>query len=306
MTPHIPVLLHEVLQNLQLTEIDIVLDGTLGFGGHSFEILKKIPQGILIGIDQDPQAIRFCQDRFGRTLNPPLPSLPQPTVYFEHIRFDQFESVLEKNHISKLSKVLLDLGMSSYQLDSSDRGFSFQKQEPLDMRMNPNSSMTAATILNAYSPDELTKVFRLYGEIYKPDRFIEQILQFRAVKPFMNNPDLVFCIKKGFYFRNKRSLFMRTCAQVFQALRIEVNSELTALKSFLEHILPWMADDGRIAIISFHSLEDRMIKEFGKKHDDILKPVQKKVIHPSQNEIRRNSRARSAKLRVYRVVRDLP
>lgn len=289
--PHIPVLLNETLACLDIQPDDIVMDGTIGFGGHSAEILTKLgPNGRLIGVDQDPSAIEYCQNRFSSN----------PQVVLEYQRFDQLDQIMDKYQISAFNKVLLDIGMSSYQLDLAHRGFSFQKLEDLlDMRMNSQNPLTAAEILNTYSGEELFQIFRDYGELYHPEKLVEYIMTTRNQKPLATVSDLMTCVKKGFFFRNNRNLYMKISAQVFQSLRIAVNSELDVLHSFLEKIVAKLAPNGRLVIISFHSLEDRMIKEFGKKNDTTLQNLTPKVIQAPQSEIKKNIRAKPAKLRAY-------
>lgn len=268
-SPHIPVLLNETIDILDIRKTDIVLDGTIGFGGHSSQILAKLSSGKLIGLDQDPNAIAFCKKSY-------------KNIVLENINFADFAKVLAKHKIKKLDKVLLDLGMSSYQLDSDDRGFSFQGSQPLDMRMNVNNELTGAKILNSYSAEQLIELFKTYGELYRPEKFVSKILEQR---PYQTTDELVQTIKKGFFFRNKRHVFMRTCSQVFQALRIEVNQELIVLNKFLDTILDYLNPEARIAIITFHSLEDRIIKNFGKANKFKLKKLTTKVIKPTQTEI---------------------
>jgi len=295
---HNPVLLTETLTHLDIQPTDIVIDATLGYGGHTSAILPQLTHGHLIGIDQDPTAIAYCQDRFKTT--------PSLTIY--HDNFENISSIFQKflsqhqgllqNDPNNPTKILADLGLSSVHLDRSGRGFSFQKSEPLDMRMNTTTPMTAAHFLNTASAEDLDHALKNYGELYRTEKVIDYILTTRPTHPFALTDDLVLAIKKGFFFRNSRSLYMRTCAQVFQAIRMAVNDEVGVLTRFLENASTLLAPQGRIALITFHSIEDRIVKQFFASHPQ-FEMATKKVIKPNQAEIRQNSRSRSAKLRVY-------
>jgi 16S rRNA (cytosine1402-N4)-methyltransferase len=289
---HIPVLVEEVIQNLELKNDDVVLDGTIGFGGHAEYILKKIPQGKYIGIDQDHEAITYCQKKFEEKEN----------IWLFNIRYDDFEIALDNLKVKKIDKVLLDLGMSSYQLDQAQRGFSFQKEEPLLLQMNLNNELSAKEVLNTYTTEDLIHIFTEYGEIFRPEKFVEKIVALRQDKPFETTSDLLFAIKKGFYFHNKRFLYIKTASQVFQALRIEVNQEYLALNNFLKKILEKMSKNGRIAIITFNSIEDKIIKKFGNDKQDLVRQVNKKVLKAGKYELRRNLRAKPAKLRIFEKI----
>ncbi len=276
-SPHIPILVAEIIDLLDIQPDDTVLDGTIGFGGHSGAILKKLKSPTqLTGLDQDPSAIEFCKKKF-------------PKIKLLH---QNFSNIPKK----KYSKILLDLGMSSFHIDLSGRGFSFQKDEPLDMRMNTNAETTAADILNTYSKGDLGQVFLEFGEIYRPEKLVENIVKRR---PLATTEDLKSAIKSSFYFRDNRAVMMRMYAQIFQALRIEVNQELAVLQTFLETVGSHLKKGGRVAILTFHSLEDRLIKNFVRDHKDTFRKINKNVIQATQTEIRANSRAKSAKLRVF-------
>ena len=289
-SPHIPVLYQACMEHLDIEPDDIVLDGTLGFGGHSQGILDQLgPQGRLIGLDQDPYAIQFCQSRFSN----------YPQTHLVQLNFSQFSKALANENVRFINKGLLDLGMSSYHLDSSERGFSFLKSEPLDMRMNPKNPLSATMILSDYSEESLTQMFQTYGDLYRCQKLVSNIIYFRKQHALETTDDLIQIIKKSFFFKNRRSLYMKTCSQVFQALRIEVNQEFDHLSSFLNQVLDFLAPKGRIAIISFHSSEDRLVKHFIKGHKSLIKPCYKGVLTASQTEIKQNSRSKSAKLRVF-------
>ena len=285
---HQPVLLKETIESLAISPGDTVVDATMGYGGHSQKILDTLDNtGQLIGIDQDLTAIRHCTEKFKDADN----------ITIIHGNFSEIDTLIP-DHQKPIHKVMADLGMSSVHLDRSERGFSFQKTEPLDMRMNELTKKTAADLLNHASAESLITIFKEYGELFKPDRFVEVIISTRKAHPFVTTDDLVASIKKGFFFKNSRSLYMRTCAQVFQALRMEVNNEVGVLTSFLQKAGNLLPPGGRIAIITFHSIEDRIVKTHFATQSN-FDMATKKVIKPNQAEIRHNSRSRSAKLRTY-------
>ena len=290
---HTPVLLEEVLHYLDIQEEDYVMDGTIGFGGHSQEISKRLSAaGKLIGFDQDQVAYTYAKEKFQH----------QPNIMVVNENFSHFKEALTRLGINHLTKILLDLGMSSYHIDESLRGFSYLKNETLDMRMDPkNNKLTAAIVLNTYPKADLEKIFTDYGEIFKPFHLIENIVEKRKTAPFSMTEDLITIIKKSFYFHNKRFLYLKTLSQVFQALRIEVNQELVVLDNFLEQLLTYLPAKSRVAVITFHSLEDRIVKKFCLKNALALKIIAKKAIKPKQKEINLNKRAKSAKLRVFEI-----
>lgn len=292
-TPHLSVLLPEIVALLAMSPGDILLDGTLGFAGHSEALLSSVDgQAHLIGLDRDPDALAFSKDRLAAF----------PTVTLSHSTYADFPKVLAKLGITQVQKVLLDLGISSWQIDQGHRGFSFQHDGPLDMRMDQTTGQTAADLLRTASEAELLKIFQTYGELYNAQKLARMIYETRRERPILTINDLTYLIKKSFYFKNQRSLMMKTFAQVFQALRIVINNELGQLETFLETIPDWVAPGGRIAIISFHSLEDRLVKQFYKAHKDQFTRVGKAVISPTYAQAKDNPRARSAKLRVLEKI----
>ncbi len=292
---HISVLLPQVVTGLDPKPGDIILDGTLGFGGHAEAILGQMAgQGRYLGIDQDTEALTSSQAR--------LQAFSQ--VSFHHHTFSEFAQVLQELGLSAVDKILLDLGVSSWQIDQASRGFSFQKDGPLDMRMDSTASQiaTAADVINTASKDALITIFETYGELPQAYKLADTLCAWRQTKPFETTEDLTFAIKKSYYFNNNRSKMMKAFAQVFQALRIEVNQELAQLTRFLETFPDHLAVGGRIAIITFHSLEDRMVKHFFKARPEQFKPVGKKVIQPTYADTVENPRCRSAKLRVLEKI----
>ncbi len=284
--PHIPVLLTETLLYLDPQPGDTVVDATIGYGGHAAAILPHLPAGRYVGFDMDPVAIAHCQ----KMLQDPRVTLIQGTT-------SEIAAELYKLGISQVQKILVDLGMSSVQLDDPARGFSFQREGSLDMRMNTNDDQSAADMLNTAPEETLTEIFEIYGEIRRPQRLVENILSKRRITPIRTTTDLVSLIKKSFYFRNQRRLYIRTCVQVFQALRIATNNEITHLEALLKDIEMVLAPGGRVVFLTFHSLEDRTIKHWLKAHKRTFKALHSGVVKASQAEIKQNSRAHSARLR---------
>ncbi len=290
---HIPVLLNEVLADLNPLSGQVFIDGTLGFGGHAEKIISKIgPTGTYLGIDQDPAAIAHCQEW-----------LPSPPFQSAHGNFETIAEIATKVGLSQVDGILADLGISSYQLDHPERGFSFQGDTALDMRMNSTAKLTAAKFLKTASEEELQLALNRYTDLRKTERFVANIVSMRKASTILRTPDLVTLIKKSFYFHDSRGRFINTCQQVFQALRMTVNRELDVLAPFVESAIHLLRPGGRLAIITFHSIEDREIKRLFEQKSDVVKLVRKKVVKPGQSEIRFNRRAKSAKMR---VVEKLP
>ena len=292
---HIPVLLHESVEGLNIQPNGIYVDVTFGGGGHSREILKRLEGGKLIVFDQDADAYE----------NRPL----DDRLIFVRHNFRYLKNFLQYIGIEKVDGILGDLGVSSHHFDTAERGFSFRFDGKLDMRMNYHSGITAADVLNTYSENDLMKLFRLYGEVDSPSKMVREIVAVRSVKPFENIEDLRVVGSKFVPSREQS----KHLAKVFQALRIEVNAEMAALTEMLHQCSDVVKVGGRISIISYHSLEDRLVKNFiksgncedGEVERDFygnaiapFKAVNRKLILPSDNEIEVNSRARSAKLRI--------
>lgn len=302
---HVSVLLNECLEALDIKEDGIYVDCTLGGAGHSSEILKRLNnEGTLVGIDQDTDALKAAKDRLKDYNN----------VRYVHNNFYNIASILEELDIPKVDGILMDLGVSSYQLDEAERGFSYMKDAPLDMRMNKDNDFSAYDVVNGYSEEELHRIIKDYGE----ERFAKRIANFivsrRQQKPIETTLELVDIIKAAIPAKARRD-GPHPAKRTFQAIRIEVNSELTILNKAIEDGVNKLNKGGRMAIITFHSLEDRIVKlkfreladpctcpkEFpicvcGKK--PLVKLVSRKAIEPSKEEIDNNPRSRSAKLRV--------
>lgn len=284
---HKPVLLKEVCDHLDIQPSDVLLDGTLGFGGHSSVLTKNIDNtGCFIGVDQDPDALKHCKSLFSDTHHNLI-----------HHNFSEVDTYLPKLNISRITKCVIDLGVSSYQLDTPERGFSHRFDSPLDMRMNTTQPKTAQEILNTYSAKTLSDIFYYYGECRHNKKLVNAILDKRKEKPIKTTEELKTLIKKSYFFHNKRSLYLKQCAQIFQALRMEVNQELEHIKTFLNAIEPFCDPSIILCIITFHSIEDRLVKNMI-NNSKTLQLNPRSVIKPSKEEKETNPRSRSSKLRV--------
>ena len=306
---HITVLLHEAVNGLALKENGIYIDGTFGRGGHSRLILSKLsPNGRLIGVDRDPIAIAEAQ------------KIQDPRFQIEHNSFSHIPEICEKlNLVGKIDGILLDLGVSSPQLDEAERGFSFMKDGPLDMRMDTTQGLSAAEWLKQVSVEDLTWVLKTFGEERFAKRIATAIVDYNksaaknGTEFLSRTSQLAELISQAVPFKDKHK---HPATRSFQAIRIFINSELDELESVLNSALDMLAPEGRLSIISFHSLEDRMVKHFMKKQskgedipkglplrEDQIQRNQKlkligKAIQPSEAEIQANPRSRSAVLRV--------
>ncbi|MDO5713735.1 MAG: 16S rRNA (cytosine(1402)-N(4))-methyltransferase RsmH [Tissierellia bacterium] len=302
---HTSVLLEEVLEGLNIKTNGVYLDGTIGGAGHSQEILKRIPQGFLIGLDQDEVALKASKDR--------LRGIGENFRLF-HLNYFHFKEALDILDIEKLDGILLDLGVSSYQLDEESRGFSYRFDAPLDMRMNQNNSLTAKEVVNTYSEDSLKKIFYKYGEERWSARVAEFIIKERKFQKIDTTFDLVEVIKKAIP-KGARRHGGHPAKRIFQALRIEVNNELDVLENSIDSMIDALKPGGRLAIITFQSLEDRIVKDaFRYAFSDCICPetspictcdkvrevniITRKPILPSKKELKNNSRSASAKLRI--------
>ena len=304
---HRSVLLNETIELLSVDPDGIYLDGTLGGGGHSSEILKKLTgKGRLIGIDQDDEAIRAASERlepFGER------------VTIVRNNYVNYREVLDSLGIDKVDGILLDLGVSSHQFDDPERGFSYREDAPLDMRMDRRNEKTAADIVNYYSESELYRMIRDYGEDPFAKNIAKHIVQHREQEPITTTFQLVEVIKEAIPAKI-RAKGGHPAKQTFQAIRIELNSELDVLKESLRTMIDALGDNGRIAIITFHSLEDRIVKNAfrdaenpctcppqfpvcvcGKK--SLGKVITRKPVIASPEEAEENPRSKSAKLRVF-------
>ena len=291
---HNPVLLHESVQGLNLRPNGTYVDVTFGGGGHSRLILSQLGDGHLYGFDQDQDAAKNSID------DPRFTFIPQ--------NFKYLKNFLLLHRQNMVDGILADLGVSSYQFDVPDKGFSTRFDGKLDMRMDQNNPVTAADIVNSYSAEDLAKIFATYGELRNAYRMALAIVEARAIQPIATTTELKQAVKKQLPF-GKENKFL---AQLFQALRIEVNQEMQALETLLQQACDMLRPGGRLVVISYHSLEDRMVKNFmksgklsGEADKDFfgnnLSPfllITRKAIVPDASEIERNSRARSAHLRI--------
>lgn len=302
---HVSVLLNETIEKLNIKKDGIYVDCTLGGAGHSSEILKRLSEkGRLIGIDQDTDAINAAKEKLKEYKN----------VTYVHDNFHNIKNILDKLDIEKVDGILMDLGVSSYQLDKPERGFSYMHDAPLDMRMNKDSNFSAFDVVNGYDENKLYEVIRNYGE----EKFAKRIAQFIVNKrnegDINSTLELVEIIKSAIPAKFRRQ-GPHPAKRTFQAIRIEVNGELEILNSTIEDGVDKLLDSGRMCIITFHSLEDRIVKNKFKelKNPCICPPdipmcvcgripkieiITRKPIEPSEYEISINPRSRSAKLRV--------
>ena len=302
---HNTVLLEESIESLNIIRDGIYVDCTLGGGGHSERMLEKLEgTGRLIAIDQDIFAINKSKERL---------KIYQNVIFIKN-NFSNLKFILKELGIDKVDGILLDLGVSSFQFDDRDRGFSYWDEAVLDMRMDQEARIDAKFIINNYTLKELTRVFNDYGDEKNAYRFAKAIVRTREKSPLVTNKDLVETIKATLSEKEKRKPG-HPARKIFQALRIEVNQELKVLEDVLPDIVECLNYEGRVAIITFHSIEDRIVKQFFKKMENpcecpsdfpvctcgklpLLKIISKKPIVPDTEELDVNSRARSSKLRV--------
>lgn len=308
---HIPVLLTECLEYLDLQTHYTFVDATLGGAGHSLEVAKRIgSDSRLIGIDQDPVARAAATERLMA-----LPDEIRPKIDVLAGNFGDLDSLLLEACVPSIDGILFDLGVSSVQIDTPSRGFSFKEDAPLDMRMDPSKhTLNAAEIINTYNAADLTRIIRQYSDEKWASRIADFIVKSREEVPITTSGQLVEIIKAAIPASARRANG-HPAKRTFQALRIEVNSELDVLRRGLEAAIRWLAPGGRIVVISYHSLEDRIVKDIFKQYSQgctcppdlpvcvcgnkpVLKVVTKKPILPTAEEIERNPRSRSAKLRV--------
>ncbi len=290
---HVPVLLQEVIDGFKdsPTSKSSYYDGTFGRGGHFAEVLKEFNPELCIGSDGDLAAIEFGRELFKERI-------ASGQVHLIQGSYTQFEELKEENELLRapFDLMLLDLGVSSPQLDQGDRGFSFYHEGPLDMRMDQRQSQTAAGIINDWHADDLIRLFQDYGEIRRPYRVVRAIVNDRETKPFETTKQLSSMIERIEGWRKKGS---HPATRFFLALRMAVNNELKGLEEGLPQLMKSLSDGGRLAIISFHSLEDRIVKNIFRDGLGLGFAVNKKVIKPSQGEEKKNTRSRSSKLRIF-------
>ncbi len=301
---HVPVLLEECIEGLQIQPDGIYVDGTLGGAGHSKQIVKRISEkGLLLGIDRDEEAICVAQERLKEFSN----------VQFVHDNHDNIKAILAKLGIPSVNGILLDLGVSSYQLDEKNRGFSYMGESLLDMRMDKKAKLTAKDVVNMYSEERLANLIYEYGEERFSRRIARNICEYRKTKEIETTAELVKIIEKSVPRKKGEG---HPAKRTFQAIRIEVNNEIKPLYQTILDSIELLKPQGRLCVITFHSLEDRAVKNAfldaegkctcppglpycmcGSKK--LGKMITKKPILPSEEEIKHNTRSKSAKLRIF-------
>lgn len=307
MFEHKSVLLHETIDSLNIKADGIYVDGTLGGGGHAFEVCRRLGDGgKLIGIDQDGDAIAAATER--------LKEFPGRAVIVRN-NYENIAEVLRDLGIEKVDGIYLDLGVSSYQLDTAERGFTYREDVPLDMRMDQRNPRTAADIVNTYSESELYRMIRDYGEDRFAKNIAKHIVKAREKKPIETTGELTEIIKAAIPAK-VRATGGHPAKQTFQAIRIELNRELDVLNRSIDRMIGLLNPGGRLSIITFHSLEDRIVKTRFKINENPCtcppdfpvcvcgkksrgRVITRKPILPSEEEIQENSRSKSAKLRVF-------
>jgi len=304
---HKSVLLEESIESLNIKEDGVYVDATLGYGGHSGEILKRLKKGKLFAFDQDEYAINYCMEKFKDNGN----------IVIIRSNFSNMIEELRKHGITSIDGILFDLGVSSVQLDFEERGFSFHNDAPLDMRMDQSKDFSAYNVVNEYTYEELVRIFREYGEEKYSSSVANKIVKYRENKKIETTLELVDVIKSGMPMKAMRD--GHPARRIFQAIRIEVNNELGVLETALEDAIKLLSIGGRISVITFHSLEDKIVKKKFKKYSEVddkvkslpyipeeymptLKIVNKKI-EPTSHEIEENKRARSSRLRVAEKIK---
>ena len=302
---HKPVLLEETIEGLKIKEDGIYVDGTLGGAGHSKEILKRLSsKGMLIGIDRDEEALKAAKENLKQYSN----------VKYVHGNHDEIEEILKKLNIEKVDGILLDLGVSSYQLDERNRGFSYLGENELDMRMDKSQELTAKIVLNTYEEDKLANIIYEYGEERFSRRIANNICEYRKNKTIETTKQLVDIIEDSIPKSKQNN--GHPAKRTFQAIRIEVNNEIEPLYNTVKDSIECLNENGRLCIITFHSLEDRIVKNIFRTSERPCicppefpvcvcgrvskgKVITRKPIVPGKEELEENSRSKSAKLRVF-------
>ncbi|MCR5736407.1 MAG: 16S rRNA (cytosine(1402)-N(4))-methyltransferase RsmH [Eubacterium sp.] len=306
---HVSVLLEETIEGLNINPDGIYVDGTLGGGGHSYEICKRLSEkGRLIGIDQDGDALEAARKRLSEF---------EDRITLVRSNYCEIETILKDLGVSKVDGIVLDLGVSSYQLDNLDRGFSYKSDAPLDMRMDQRQVITAENIVNEYSENDLFRIIRDYGEDKFAKNIAKHICMARKKKPIETTQELSEIIKGAIPMKFQKN--GHPAKKTFQAIRIEVNRELTVLRESIDAMIEHLNPNGRICIITFHSLEDRIVKTKFRQNENPCtcppdfpvcvcgkkskgKVITRKPIVPSEEEMEMNTRSKSSKLRIFERV----
>ena len=303
---HKSVLLNEVIESLNIKADGYYVDGTLGGGGHALEVVKRLESGKLIGIDRDSDAIKAATQRLNDYIN---------NVIIIRDNYVNIENILKKENIDKVDGIYIDLGVSSYQLDTAERGFTYRYDAPLDMRMDDRNELKASDIVNDYSESELFHIIRDYGEDRFAKNIAKHIVEYRNKKRIETTFELVDIIKASIPMKIQVT-GGHPAKRTFQAIRIELNKELEVLTDSLDVMIDLLKPGGRLSVITFHSLEDRIVKQAFKKAESPCvcpkkfpvcvcgnkskgRVITRKAILPSEEELEENSRSKSAKLRVF-------
>ena len=305
---HEPVMLNECIEGLNIKPDGIYIDGTLGGAGHSSQIVKRLSnKGILIGIDRDEEALKAAKEKLKGYSN----------VKYIHGNHDNIENLLEQIGVNEVDGILLDLGVSSYQLDEKTRGFSYMGEAELDMRMDKTQSLTAKEVVNTYSQEELTKIISDYGEEKFAKAIASNIVKQRTIKEIETTSELVEIIKRSIPISKQKD--GHPAKRTFQAIRIEVNNEIEPLFNTIKQSIKLLKSKGRLCVITFHSLEDRAVKKAFQEAEGICtcpsdlpycvcgckkegKIINKKPITATKEELERNTRSKSAKLRIFEKI----
>ncbi|MCX5699325.1 MAG: 16S rRNA (cytosine(1402)-N(4))-methyltransferase RsmH [Candidatus Omnitrophica bacterium] len=290
---HVPVMLQEVLDSLKLTAGQIIVDATLGTGGHSLEILKRItPGGRLIGIDRDENSLAICRQRLAEF---------KDSTEFVHANFADLDQVMANLGIENIDGIVFDLGISSYQLLDAQRGFSFQEEGPLDMRLDKSSYICAYDLVNNLNENEISQILWNFGQERWHNRIARLLVQERRNKPISTTKQLADLVMRAIPYRYRRSYYrIHPATRTFQAVRIAVNRELEILENAIKKAVDILRKQARICVISFHSLEDRAIKHTFRalKADGLIDIITAKPLTPGAGEIGVNPSSRSSKFRV--------
>lgn len=303
---HKSVLLNEVIESLNIKADGYYVDGTLGGGGHALEVVKRLESGKLIGIDRDSDAIKAATQRLNDYIN---------NVIIIRDNYVNIENILKRENIDKVDGIYIDLGVSSYQLDTAERGFTYRFDAPLDMRMDDRNELKASDIVNDYSESELFHIIRDYGEDRFAKNIAKHIVEYRNKKRIETTFELVDIIKASIPMKIQVT-GGHPAKRTFQAIRIELNKELEVLTDSLDVMIDLLKPGGRLSVITFHSLEDRIVKQAFKKAESPCvcpkkfpvcvcgnkskgRVITRKAILPSEEELEENSRSKSAKLRVF-------
>ncbi len=290
---HAPVMVHEVIDYLKLVPGQVIVDATMGNGGHSLEILKRItPGGRLIGLDRDEDSLAICRQRLSEF---------KDSCEFVHANFSDLDQVLEKLGVSNIDGIVFDLGISTYQLKDAQRGFSFQEEGPLDMRLDKSSYISAYDLVNNLNENEISNLLWNFGQERWHNRIAGLLVEARRNQPISTTKQLATLVMRAIPHRYRKSYYrIHPATRTFQAIRIAVNRELEILESAIKKAIAILNKQARICVISFHSLEDRIIKHTFRalKTDGIIDIITAKPLTPTVSEIERNPSSRSSKLRV--------